>query len=475
LLDAHGMSTTLERCGVGQDLLHRVIGQHLDDFLARVQDDGRQLPSWVEKAFRAYLDCGQIHAGFAQLHCPDCDHHRIVPFSCANSAFCPSCCGRRMAERAAHWVDGVLPCVPVRQFVLSLPWARRYLLARDQKLCRGVLKVFVETVTAWYRERLELPEGRTGAIAVIQRFSSSLALNPHFHVLFLDGLYQRDAQSGELVFHPLPWLGTEDVEALVARVAEKAEHWLERRGHGCDDGEDEEPLDDAQQLLQAASLQGRSLSDEGEQPPHPRRWQLLGGRRFDLPPLCAQFYGYNLHAGTEVAADDRSGLERLGRYLLRPPLAKERLEEREDGMLVLKLRKPWSDGSDHLLFSPLDLLARLAALVPRPGKNGISYHGVLGARSGWRNEIVPPPPQKVSWGILTKEGEAGGKRRPWALPWADLLWRVFGSGGFSCPECGSRMLVRAIVLPPAAMDMWDGLRKSARDPPDPAEPQTAIA
>jgi len=34
------MATTLERCGVGQDLLHRIIEEHLDDFLARVQDDG---------------------------------------------------------------------------------------------------------------------------------------------------------------------------------------------------------------------------------------------------------------------------------------------------------------------------------------------------------------------------------------------------------------------------------------------------
>jgi len=465
------MATTLERCGVGQDLLHRIIEEHLDDFLARVQDDGRQLPSWVEKAFRAYLDCGQIHAGFAQLHCPDCDHHRIVPFSCAISAFCPSCCGRRMSERAAHWVDGVLPHVAVRQFVLSLPWARRYLLARDQKLCRGVLKVFVETVTAWYRERLELPEGRTGAIAVIQRFSSSLALNPHFHVLFLDGLYQRDAQSGELVFHPLPWLGTEDVEALVLRVAQRAERWLARKGHGIEGSADEEAFDDAQLLLQAASLEGRSMGEDEE--PAVRRWQMLGGQRFDLPPLCAQCDGYNLHAGTVIEEDDREGLERLGRYLLRPPLAKERLQRREDGMLALKLRKPWSDGSVELLFSPLDLLARLAALVNRPGKNAISYHGVLGARSSWRKQVVPPPPQKASFGILTKESANTGKRRPWAMPWSDLLWRVFGSGGFSCPECGSRMRVRAIVLPPATMEMWEGLRNSARDPP--GGPLTAIA
>ena len=189
--------------------------------MERVQDEGRYLPRWVKKAFLSFLDCGQIHAGFAELHCPDCDHHRIVPFSFANTAFCPSCCGRRMAERAAHWVDGVLPQVPIRQFVLSLPWPRRYLLAREQTLCRGVLSVFIETVSAWYRERLGLPAGQTGAIAVIQRFSSSLALNPHFHVLFLDGLYQHDSQSGELVFHPLPWLNTEDVEQLVALVAQR--------------------------------------------------------------------------------------------------------------------------------------------------------------------------------------------------------------------------------------------------------------
>jgi len=51
------------------------------------------------------------------------------------------------------------------------------------------------------------------------------------------------------------------------------------------------------------------------------------------------------------------------------------------------------------------------------------------------------------------------------LPWADLLWRTFGSEGLLCPECGKRLQVRAIVLPPAAMDMWEGLRTSARDPP----------
>ena len=76
---------------------------------------------------------------------------------------------------------------------------------------------------------------------------------------------------------------------------------------------------------------------------------------------------------------------------------------------------------------------------------------------------------------MSKDGEASGKRRAWSLPWSDLLWRVFGSEGVICPNCSKRMVVRAVVLPPAAMEMWDGLRKSARDPPGPAEPQAAIA
>ena len=60
-----------------------------------------------------------------------CTFERLVPFSCKGRGFCPSCGGRRMTERAAHLVDEVLPPVPVRQWVLTLPYRLRYLLAWD--------------------------------------------------------------------------------------------------------------------------------------------------------------------------------------------------------------------------------------------------------------------------------------------------------------------------------------------------------
>lgn len=480
------MPTTLERCGVGPDLLHSLVQEHLDDFLAQIQDEGRSLPPWVERTFRDYLDCGRSHNGFFHLYCPGCDHHRLVPLACGHAAgFCPSCAGRRMAERAAHWIDGVLPEVPVRQWVLSLPWSRRLLLARDHALCRGVLRLFLEEVFAWYRARLGLPHGQPGAITVIQRFSSSLAIDPHFHSIVLDGLFARDEASGELRFFALPTIETAEVEHVVAHAAVRIERWLARRGHGVegDDREragDEEPaVDDAQLMLQVHSLTAPVQREADALPAPVRRHQIIAGRRRELPPLCAICGGYNLHAGVHIPAHARPALERLCRYTLRPPLPKGRLEERPDGKLLLRLKKPWSDGSTALLFEPIELIARLAALLPRPGKNGISYHGVLGARSALRAELVPTPPQTVSLGALGKDcgagprfrivGEGPRRHRPWRLPWVDLLWKTFSVNSMACPHCGKRMTVRALVLPPASLRVRDSLRRSeersARAPP----------
>jgi Putative transposase len=65
-----------------------------------------------------------------------------------------------------------------------------------------------------------------------------------------------------------------------------------------------------------------------------------------------------------VRAHRRDQLERLCRYLLRPALALERLTESSGGQLLYQFRRPWSDGSTALLLDPLELLERLAALVP---------------------------------------------------------------------------------------------------------------
>ncbi|TMA82461.1 MAG: hypothetical protein E6J72_02650 [Deltaproteobacteria bacterium] len=113
-------------------VLHALVRDHLATFLRAADADGRGLPAFVEQEFRDFLTCGVWARGFARFQCAECHAERLVPFSCKGRGFCPSCGGRRMAERAAHLVDRVIPTVPVRQWVLSLPHRLRYLLIWDR-------------------------------------------------------------------------------------------------------------------------------------------------------------------------------------------------------------------------------------------------------------------------------------------------------------------------------------------------------
>ena len=179
-----------------QSALYQVVRDHFETFRAeagRVHErDG--LPRFIDEEFRGFLRCGFLAGGFARFHCGACGLDRLVPFSCKGRAVCPSCGGRRMTERAAHLVDNVLPEVPVRQWVLSLPHRLRYVLAWDHELCRAVAGVFVRAVLGSLRRRARqtgVPGGRGGAVAIIQRFGAALNLNVHVHALVLDGRVRR--------------------------------------------------------------------------------------------------------------------------------------------------------------------------------------------------------------------------------------------------------------------------------------------
>ena len=87
--------------------------------------------------------------------------------------------------------------------------------------------------------------------------------------------------------------------------------------------------------------------------------------------------GVNVHAERLVDGRDRPQLERLCRYLARPTLAHDRISELEDGRLRLTLKTPWSDGTQAILLDPMDLISRLAAIVPPPWFHLTRFHGVF--------------------------------------------------------------------------------------------------
>ena len=158
----------------------RIVIHQLETFLARQRERDRPVPQFVEREFRSFLDCGILARGFLRLRCQSCGHDRVVAFSCKRRVWCPSCAGRRMADTAAHLVDHVFPMVPVRQWVLSLPFALRYRMAYDARLTSDVLNVFIRALFGELRRRAHelqsLRSAQCGAVTFVQRFGDALNL-----------------------------------------------------------------------------------------------------------------------------------------------------------------------------------------------------------------------------------------------------------------------------------------------------------
>jgi hypothetical protein len=143
----------------------------------------------VTREFQKQVTCGALAGGFARFRCGGCRFERLVPFSCKGRGFCQSCGGRRMVERAAHLVDHVLPAVPIRQWVLTMPPRVRYLLAWNHALTRAVTAVYLRAVMSWLRRRSGRRGARVGAVSIIQRFGGAPNLNVHVHALVPDGVF----------------------------------------------------------------------------------------------------------------------------------------------------------------------------------------------------------------------------------------------------------------------------------------------
>jgi len=99
--------------------------------------------------------------------------------------------------------------------------------------------------------------------------------------------------------------------------------------------------------------------------------------------------GFSLHAGVAARADQRQKLERLYRYISRPAIAEQRLSLTPNGNVRYSLKTPYRDGTRHVIFEPLDFMACLAALVPKPRVNVTRFHGVFAPNSQYRTRVTP--------------------------------------------------------------------------------------
>lgn len=348
----------------------------------------------------------------------------------------------------------------------------------DSALCADVMKAFEKEVSRSLQHRAKkslglgsVDQAHTGSVLFIQRFDSALRLNVHGHLLSLDGVYVRGAD-GALVFHELPEPSAEDVAEVARRTAMRLVKVLKKDGREVDpelcevdvSAEATGEQDSALSACYAAASAGTDLFGERAGSPALRLVDPSLARPHEPVAIA---YGVNVHAAVRVHGNDRAQLERLCRYLGRPPIAEERLTRLEDGRLHYELKRVWKDGTRAVILSPLDLCARVCALIPRPGFHMVRYYGVLSSHSALRREVVPEPAALVDNPLLeddseqlelgfdrldrgghdTDESQSSGRRRPWA--W--MLRHVWQIDVSTCSRCGGAMKWVEVATEPEAI------------------------
>jgi Transposase zinc-binding domain len=175
-------------------MLYQVIADHLETFLASgaADPDAPGLPADGEREVYDCVRCGILAHGFLRLGCDTCHPERRRPFSCQRRRVCPSWAARRMAQTAAHLVECVLPWVPTRHWVGSVPSPLRSWTASAQNRTAKVHTIMRTTIAPYdvnqaVKGGVERPPVHTGSVTLIQRFGSALNLNGPYPLLFLAG------------------------------------------------------------------------------------------------------------------------------------------------------------------------------------------------------------------------------------------------------------------------------------------------
>ena len=325
---------------------------------------------------------------------------------------CPSCNTRRMAETAAHLVDHVFPPLPVRQWVLAVPKRMRYFLQRDAALQGTVLRIFLSVVERCLREHSPgcPAAAQIGAVAFIHRFGASLNEHVHFHCCVIDGVFEPalapdDAPS--VSFHAALELDAAAFADVQARVRTRVLRTFVKRGLI--------DKDDATEM---------------------RAWAHDGG--------------FSVDGSVRIEGADRMGLERLLRYCARPPFALEHLRQHDAEHLVYHSPKPRPGAGGDLVLTPLELIGKIAALVPPPRAHRHRYYGVLAPNASLRAAVtalaavalIAPPPAPATDAAATEQAPHRAAAR---YLWAMLLSRIYEALPLSCPICHAQMRIIAFI------------------------------
>jgi Putative transposase len=176
--------------------------------------------------------------------------------------------------------------------------------------------------------------------------------------------------------------------------------------------------------------------------------------------------GFSVDASVRIAQHDRQGLERLLRYCARPPFAGQRIRIEGEQIIYRCSKAPAGEQGDtsvggkrahEIVLTPLEFIARIAALVPPPRQHRHRYYGVLAPNARQRGQVIPvviPP-------LTPSEGDSMTQPLPTDPPigpkassvhhqsrysWAKLIARVYETDPLLCGRYGGRTKIIAFVV-----------------------------
>jgi hypothetical protein len=464
-------------------LLYQIVNNNLPEFISILESDpdARGLPSYVLLTFQKFLECGFYENGMTRIACKDsdCKESYWLPTSCKRRGFCVSCGGRRMNEFAINLDERVIPEVPVRQYVVTVPIPLRYWMLSNHELSLTVNRLIISAITLLLRKKarkLGVEKGLVGAVTFIQRFGSGLNSHLHYHIAVLDGVFAECPEDKYVPNFVSTEITDEDIESLVQRISRCVTKYLVKEG--LLEEITLEPTDLSSQLSQDESetlsackdASAKSLIAFGVR--SGQKVRRVGAKMFGyghdratiIGKLCANYGGFSVHAARVVDTYDREGLRKLISYIARPALSLDRLSLTESGDVKVELKSPWPDGTTALILSPLEMLEKLAALVPYPHKNLVIYSGCLAPNHKARVDIVPakPTPKKEEPGSPS----ASPTPRKRHIAWADLLKKTWGIDVFTCRVCAGPTRVMAFISDPVEISkIMRAFNLQARPPP----------
>ena len=270
---------------------------------------------------------------------------------------------------------------------------------------------------------------RPGMVAVVQTAGDLATWHPHVHALVSRGGWTRDWG-----WVPVPYVDEHAAELLFR-------HKVMR-------------------LLQDVGL----LTEE--------RTELL---------LSWRHSGFSVHNRVRVEPEDRPAVERLARYIMRPPISLERMRWEVEGEVLYRRKAghdggPGQHGDPEEEFDPAEFLARVIMHIPEPRRHLVRYYGAYSnaSRGKRKRQDVADAGAVLRDGEHAPSARADRNHSPDARAlrrsWAQLIKRVYEVDPLVCPSCGGEMRIIAFIIDHDVVDailrhLTKAEARSPRGPP----------